>query len=211
LGSELIGVVVGLAAEARIARRLGWKVAVGGGTAGGAETAARALLDAGVSALVSLGLAGGLDPSLRPGDIVVCETVISRGARYRTDAALSRRLGGSTPHALLGGDAMVASVGEKQRLWRETGAAAVDLESGAVARLATERGVPFAVLRAICDPAERALPHAAGVALDARGAVGVWRVLASLIARPGQLPALLRLAGDAAAARRALLGRVRSA
>ena len=32
-----VGVVVGLAAEARIARRLGWPVAVGGGTAAGAE------------------------------------------------------------------------------------------------------------------------------------------------------------------------------
>ena len=203
-----IGVVVGLAAEARIARRLGWTVAIGGGSAAGAETAARALLDAGVGGLVSLGLAGGLDPLLRPGDIVVCETVVSRGTRYRTDAALSRRLGGSTPHAVLGGDAIAASVGEKQRLWRETGAAAVDLESGAVARLATERGVPFAVLRAVCDPAERALPRAACVALDARGAIAVWRVVASLIARPGQLPALLRVAADAAAARRALMARV---
>ncbi len=208
MGSELIGVVVGLAGEARIARRAGWTVAVGGGSAAGAERAARALLDAGAGALVSLGLAGGLDPSLRPGDVVVCETVFSRGACYRTDAARSRRLGGATPHVVLGGDAIVASVEEKRRLWRETGAAAVDLESGAVARLAIERGVPFAVLRAVCDPAERGLPHAACVALDARGAVAIWRVVGSLIVRPGQMPALLRVAADAAAARRALLARV---
>src|SRR4029077_9505952 len=48
-----VGVVVGLAAEARIAGRLGWLVAVGGGTAAGAKTAARSLADAGVGALVS--------------------------------------------------------------------------------------------------------------------------------------------------------------
>jgi hypothetical protein len=37
----------------------------------------------------------------------------------------------------------------------------------------------------------------------------VWRVITSLTARPGQLPALLALAVDAAAARRSLVERVR--
>ena len=91
----------------------------------------------------------------------------------------------------------------------DTSAAAVDLESGAVARIAATHGMPFAVLRAICDPAERALPPAALAALDARGVIGSWRVIASLAAQPGQLPALLALAADAAAARRSLVERVR--
>ncbi len=69
--------------------------------------------------------------------------------------------------------------------------------------------MPFAVLRAICDPAERSLPAVALAALDARGVIGVWRVITSLTARPGQLPALLALAVDAAAARRSLVERVR--
>jgi len=203
-----IVVVVGMAAEARIARRLGWHVAIGGGTAAGAERAARSLLDSGATAFVSLGLAGGLDPSLRPGDLVIPEWVLCRGVRYRTDAALSQRFGGTTPHLLLGGDAIVASAADKRRLWRETGAAAVDLESGAVARIAAECSAPFSVLRAICDPAERALPQAASVGLDSHGAIAVWRALASLIAEPRQLPVMLRLAADATVARRALLARL---
>jgi adenosylhomocysteine nucleosidase len=85
---------------------------------------------------------------------------------------------------------------------------AVDLETGAVARVAAAHGLPFAVLRAICDPAERDLPPAALVALNARGAIGLARVAGSLIAWPGQVPALLRLAADAAAARRSLARRV---
>jgi adenosylhomocysteine nucleosidase len=204
-----VGVVVGLAAEARIARRLGWMVAVGGGTAAGADAAARRLADAGVEALVSFGLAGGLDPALRPGALIVPSAVIVAGVRHPTDPGLSCRLGGVTTHAVLCPEAIVATVEAKRRLHERTSAAAADLESGAVAQVATARGLPFAVLRAICDPAERALPPATLAALDAHGAIGVWRVIASAVARPGQLPALLTLAADAAAARRSLVARVR--
>ena len=204
-----IGVVVGLAAEARIARRLGWPVAIGGGTAAGAEAAADALVRQGCAGLISFGLAGGLDPTLRPGALIVPSAVIAGGRRYATDPNLSRRLGGATPHLLLGADAIVESVEEKRRQRGLTGAAAIDLESGAVARVASTHNVPFAVLRAICDPAERALPPAALVALDTHGGIKAWRVLASIAARPTQLPALLALAADAAAARRSLIARVK--
>jgi adenosylhomocysteine nucleosidase len=64
----------------------------------------------------------------------------------------------------------------------------------------------FAVLRAICDPAQRSLPPAALVALDARGTIRLARVLGSIAQRPWQIPALLRLAIDAAIARHALAG-----
>jgi adenosylhomocysteine nucleosidase len=204
-----IGVVVGLATEARMARRLGWPVGIGGGTPTGAEAAAQRLVNDGASALVSFGLAGGLDPALTPGALIVPSAVIARDERHATDAALSRMLGGTTPHHMLGADAIVASVEEKRRLWQRTDAAAVDLESGAVACIAALHNIPFAVLRAICDPAESALPRAALLALNARGGIRAWRVLASIAAHPTQLPALLALAADAAAAKRSLVARVK--
>jgi adenosylhomocysteine nucleosidase len=202
-------IVVGMAAEARIARRLGWPVAIGGGTANGAQSAANELAQQGCGSLISFGLAGGLDPVLRPGAVVVPTTVIAGGQRYAADVDLSRMLGGPTPHVILGCDAIAASVADKTRLREQTGAAAVDLESGAVARVAALRGIPFAVLRAICDPAERALPPAALAALNARGGIAIWRVLAAIVAHPGQLPALITLAADATMARRSLIARVR--
>lgn len=204
-----IAVVVGMAAEARIARRLGWPVAVGGGTAEGVEPAAQRLISEGAGALVSFGLAGGLDPSLRPGALIVPSIVIDDGHRYATDPKLSRVLGGMTSHALLGASTIVASVADKQRLNRQSGAAATDMESAAVARIASQHAIPFAVLRAICDPADRALPPAALAALDTRGAIAIGRVLASVVVYPSQLSALLMLAADAVAARRSLFKRVR--
>ncbi|MBU6497730.1 MAG: nucleoside phosphorylase, partial [Rhodospirillales bacterium] len=126
------------------------------------------------------------------------------GARYATDADLCRALGGTTAATMLAGRDIVADVAAKHRLSIETGACAVDLESGAVARVATGHHLPFAVLRAVCDPAGRGLPRAAIVAIDARGAIAAWRILAALAARPWEVAGLIALAFDAARARHAL-------
>jgi len=204
---SVLGVVVGLVAEARIARRLG-VVEIGGGVPAGAAAAAERLVARGAGALLSFGLAGGLDPALAPGALVVPAEVVAGDGRFATDAALSAWLGGVNAPALLAGEAALADPAAKRAAFLASGAAAVDLESGAVARVAARHGLPFAVLRAVCDPGGRTLPPAALAALDSRGAIGAWRVLASVLAHPGQVPALLALAGDAARARRALVARV---
>ncbi len=69
-------IVVGLRAEAQLARRLGVPIMIGGGSAAGAEVAARRAVAAGATGLVSFGLAAGLDPSLRPGRLVVPTAVL---------------------------------------------------------------------------------------------------------------------------------------
>jgi len=199
-----LGVVVGLAAEARIARSLG-EVAIGGGCPDGATAAAESLVARGARALLSFGVAGGLDPRLRPGDIAVPMAVLDGEQRYYTNEALCRALGGTTVNLLVSGGAVVVDAGAKQRLSEQTGASAIDLESGAVARVAHRHGLPFAVLRAVCDPAQRSLPPVAIAALSSAGAIRPLNVLRSVAAQPGQIPALLRLARDAVLARRALV------
>ena len=71
MSAQIIGFITGLTAEARIAARCGGLLRAGGGTPAGAERAARQLVAEGAGALVSFGLAGGLDPALRPGALVV--------------------------------------------------------------------------------------------------------------------------------------------
>jgi adenosylhomocysteine nucleosidase len=200
--------LVGFAAEAKIARRLGWPVAVGGGSTAGAARAVRRLIDSGATGIVSFGLAGGLDPALPPGTLIVANDVVAGGRSWPTDASLTVRLGGATGHACLGIDRAIGSAMEKRRLGSETGAASVDMESGAVAAIASDSGVPFAVLRAICDPADRTLPPAALVALDPAGRIAPAQLAWSILSHPGQIGDLFALAWDAAAARRALRSRI---
>lgn len=204
----MIGIVTGLSAEARLAAPLGHALA-GGGTAAGAARAARELIAHGATALISFGLAGGLNPKLPPGTIIIPDRLCTATGNWRTDATLTRALGGPA-HALFGGVVLAVTAEEKRCLFETIAADAVDLESGAVAATAAAAGIPFAMLRAVCDPAERSLPPAAIAALDHAGAIAPLRVALSVVRQPRQIPALLALARDAAAARRALIEQVRN-
>jgi len=197
------GFVVGLPAEARFLRGCG-PIAIGGGTPEGAERAAESLVADGARALISFGLAGGLDPTLRPGTLVIPRAVWAAGNLYPTSPTLTAHIAPPNATVLAATPAIIATAAAKAALHATSHAAAVDLESGAAARVATRHSIPFAVLRAICDPATRTLPHTALIALDAHGAIGLTRILASLLRYPQDLPTLLHLALDAAAARSTL-------
>lgn len=199
-----VGIVTGLTAEAQIAAALSSLVAVGGGTHAGAEMAAERLVFRSARLLISFGVAGGLDPALAPGALVVPRLLWDAGEVFAADPELLAALGGATHARAAGGRDILAAASEKAALFARSGAVAVDLESAAVARVAASHGLGFAVVRAVCDPAGRDLPPAALAALDQGGAIGMFRVAGSVLRRPSQIPALLRLAGDAAAAQAAL-------
>lgn len=189
--------------EAAIARALGI-VAVGGGTAAGARRAAERAVARGATALISFGIAGGLDPALLPGALVIPARIVAGDATWPTDAALTAALGGPTAAALAGAEAAVATPAAKAALASATGGAAVDMESAAVAEVAAARGVRFAALRAVADPAARRLPAVALHALTEDGRPALGRVLAGVLRAPWVVPSLLQLARDARAAERAL-------
>jgi adenosylhomocysteine nucleosidase len=162
----------------------------------------------GATALVSFGLAGGLDPDYRAGAIIVPIAVVEAGRIRPTNAALSEALGGWFGGMLHAGSEIVVSAADKAALAKSTLCGSVDLESGAVARVAERHGIPFAVLRAICDPADRDLPPAALAALNEKGAIAARRVALSVLGNPLQIPGLIALGRDAARARKALVRRV---
>ena len=201
--------VTGLAFEAQIAKGPGVAVVCGGGDGPRTASALQAAIDAGTSAILSFGTAGGLAAHLVPGDWVVAEAIMANAGRWTVDFAWSARLLQKLPHAthapIAGVDVPLADAAAKQAWHDRTGAAAVDMESHIAARLAAAHGLPFAACRVIVDPADRMLPPAALVAMRTDGGVDVAAVLRSLASHPGQLPALLRLALDARSARAALL------
>jgi hypothetical protein len=106
--------------------------------------------------------------------------------------------------AIAGSDTAVTTAAAKSNLQRSTGAAAVDLESHAVAAAAHAAGLPLLVVRAIADPADRPIPAAALAGLAPDGHMRPFAVLAKLALRPWDLARMARLAEDTRAAHRAL-------
>lgn len=104
----------------------------------------------------------------------------------------------------LGLDQPVAEPGQKLALMEETGAEAADMESHIVARIAADAVVPWFAVRVVADPSNRRVPPAALAALGAEGDVSVARVLCALCRRPIDLPDLISLGADTAAAMRSL-------
>jgi hopanoid-associated phosphorylase len=202
----------GLDFEARIAASEGVIAVCGVGSAALAERLAQ-IAAQGCSGIISFGTAGGLAPTLAPGDCVLAETVIGDAQRWISDAAWLSALHALLPDAQRGAIAGVAqpvtSVAAKQQLWKERDALVVDMESHWGAEVAQRYGVPFAACRVVVDPAQRSLPASATVGLQADGSTAILPILRALAAHPGELPALLKLARDAGAAR-ASLKRIRS-
>ncbi|AWN55143.1 phosphorylase [Methylobacterium sp. 17Sr1-1] len=216
-GPHPVLAVTGLAREARLAAGPG--VATVG--AGGNPERLRDLLKGrdgpGCRAVMSIGIAGGLDPNLVPGDVVVATGVVAGGQRIAAHpqvvAALARRLADAPVRVIradvAGVEAAVLSPHAKALLRAETGAAAVDMESQVAAAFAEAHGLPFCAVRVVCDPADRALPAAIAKALKPDGEPDILAVLAALARRSASVGGLVRLARDSSAAF-AALGRCRA-
>jgi len=155
-------------------------------------------------AVISFGLAGGLHPTLRPGDLVIADRIIAGSKTWQPTPALMNALQNttSTPRrvSIAGADATIMDATSKAALHAATGAFAVDMESHVVAEFATGKNLPWAALRAICDPAHRALPAIATAGLKADGQIDFVATLKSVARDPLQIPALIRTGIDTAIA-----------
>lgn len=222
--SHVVGIFCALAAEARHLgpRRQreaplavladGTLLAVNGMGCAAAAAGARALIDAGADALVSWGMAGGLDPALGAGAILLPSEILAptrapiataRPWRERLEEAL----GAEAPVAhgrLLTAAHAIATIEDKDALFRATGAAAVDMESYAIAELASAQGLPFLAVRVIVDGAADRLPRPVAAAADAAGHLRIWRLIGALARTPSEFAPLLRLARRYQAASRSL-------
>lgn len=228
---DCIGLVVALPAEARSVgvRRVrpgdcarwqyGW-VAVSGIGPHNAMRAAEGLLACGVNRLANWGVAGALDDSLAPGDIVVPERIRHDpdDPGFATDPVASRRIVAACSAtltvrtgALWSSPEPVASQAGKRELAARSGAIAVDMEAAAIAAVATRAGLPFVVVKAICDPLGRELPRRIMRALDGGGAPS-WRMLSAIaFGGPPVWSAVRSLSQDFSQARRALASAARLA
>ena len=130
-------------------------------------------------AILFAGVAGGLSPAVSRGDLVVADALaqhdfdaspifppyvipslqqdrISADARWTERALAAARMTDATVHygLVITGDRFINTPDHRYRLTEAfPDALAVEMEGGAVAQVCAERGVPFAVIRAISDAA----------------------------------------------------------
>jgi hypothetical protein len=130
-------------AEERVAKRLGLRtVRVGVRAANGVPDAR----------LVSFGLAGALRDDLRVGDVLDATRVVDeRGETLWEGGQLG--VAGARAATVLGSDELVHDAGERRRLCEASGADAVDMESGVLARSGRLAGV----VRVVSDGAGSAI------------------------------------------------------
>ncbi|HEY0269907.1 MAG TPA: phosphorylase [Sphingomonas sp.] len=230
----MILIATGMRREAKLLARDGVTIVVGGLDPVRLEAELEAGVAAGARAILSMGLAGALAPTLRPGDWVVGgiaptgmqrrEWSVGAGTgRSRAAPLLPRQAGARwaergggwieriarvLPDAVVGRihaeGQMIAAAARKHALQIETRAIAVDMESHIAARVAGQHDLPFAVARVISDAADRNLPPAALVAIGPDGGLRIGALLLSILARPWQIPALIGVGIDSGRAMKRL-------
>jgi len=129
--------------EERVGRKLGARTALVG-------IGARRVLPDGP--VVSFGLAGGLHDGLVCGEVLDATRVVDANGSVLWEGE-GLGVTGARPATILGADAIVDDADERRRLHERTGADAIDMESGALARSGRLAGC----LRAISDTPSRPL------------------------------------------------------
>ena len=150
-----------------------------------AATTATALVERfGVRQVVFTGVAGGLAPGVRRGDVVVADSFLQHDldvsplfpryevplygtSRFATDTSLTDRLAAAARSALPGatlhrglvvsGDRFVSTTAESDALQQALPQAlAVEMEGAAIAQVCRDYGVPYAAVRTVSDRADDA-------------------------------------------------------
>ncbi|MBU6456867.1 MAG: phosphorylase [Bradyrhizobium sp.] len=207
-------IVTGLVQEARIAAGPGMAVICSSSDPRQLRALLATLDSSSFRGVISFGVAGGLDPALKSGDVVVATEVLAGDARWLAGLALNEELitrvglGGRrvVRGGLAGVEQVIAARASKAALWSKTGAAAVDMESHIAAAYAAEAGLSFAALRVIADPASRALPPIAIGAIKPNGDIDLRKVLRNVARNPMSLRALVSTGIDFNRALRSLRG-----
>ncbi|MDX6804463.1 phosphorylase [Terrihabitans sp. PJ23] len=206
-------VVTGVAREARIATGSSVETICSGGAPARLREILRERPAPACRAVVSFGVAGGLDPDLNPGDIVLATKVTADAAEWVADSSLLATLHRAlqvdprlrvVQAPLAGVDLALVDASSKRVAYEMHGAAAVDMESHIAAEYAARHGLPFAAIRVVCDPATRGLPPLVTSALKPDGAISLAGVFGSLARQPGQIVDLIRLSRDASRAFKSL-------
>lgn len=152
-----------------------------------------------LSAVVSIGYAGGLCPELREADLVLADKVFASGGApenpqpLQTSAALLERAAALCPNipshrgGLLTVDAAVCKPAEKRALGNRYPVLAVDMETAGLLSVALEHRLPFLSVRCITDTVDQELVDFSSC-VEASGEVSKLKAGWHVLTHPGILP-----------------------
>lgn len=159
------------------------------------------------SLAIVTGVAAGLRPEWRPGDLLAAQAVTGpdqaggiRSAAKWVDHAV--QCGAKRAGTLVTLPRIARTPAEK-KTWAPI-ADAADMESLPLMKQWQERGIPSLALRVILDPVETPMTCDFEAAMDLHGQVKITRLMAQLGRRPQLLPDFLRLAWQSRRALRLL-------
>jgi adenosylhomocysteine nucleosidase len=176
-------------------------LAYSGAGADNARTASELLIAQGATQLISWGCAAALSETLKPGDLVLPDTLIDAegnhldihadwlGFAKNLLSASLKTYTGSLVESL----SIVATAKDKKHLHTQTGAIALDMESIAIAKVARRHNLPFLAIRAIADPVNMDLPKAINHSLNNEGDIMLGKLLLFIALHPAELPGLIKL------------------
>jgi adenosylhomocysteine nucleosidase len=194
----MLGILCGLETEAVVARKIvNTDVACAGARPQQARWLARDLVKRGARRLMSFGIAGGLEPGLPVGAMIIGSQVISTDGTVACDSAWAKELMQKFPEAHWGGvwgsETLVAAARDKRVLYEKSRCLIVDMESQCAAQIAAEAGVPLAVVRVVCDSVDMDVPPVVMAAINEDGSIHVGRALWHLVRHPRQIPDLFHV------------------
>jgi len=135
--------------------------------------------------VLTCGYAGGLNPVLHCGMIVYhCDPRSPLHDQLQAQGALAGSF-----HCT---NRIAVTVSSKQKLWQETHADAVEMESGVIRELCHERGIEAATIRVISDDAATDLPLDFNQLSAADGNISYAKLAMALLGSPGKIPKLTR-------------------
>jgi adenosylhomocysteine nucleosidase len=131
------------------------------------------------------GFAGGLNPKLQLGNIVFEED-------YPTPAADQLQKLGAIPGKFYCHKRVAVTADEKCKLFLQTGADAVEMESSVIRTICRNRGVPCTTIRVILDTAHANLPLDFNALMTSDETISLPKLIFTLIKSPRKIPELIR-------------------
>lgn len=134
--------------------------------------------------VLTCGFAGGLNPEHRAGAVLF-------NADFDAGVAGALEKAGALPGKFYCATRVAVTAAEKQKLWQETGADAVEMESAVIRELCRQKQIPSATVRVISDAADEDLVLDFNALMTADQRISYLKLLRALLGAPRNIPRLM--------------------